>query len=84
MFFRITPVIINFSNKHELIEYLKCAAPGHILCLINSTYRLKLSDNIHDKYLTLNGEQSKRYKTNLDKLIASIKRTPAKIWSATK
>lgn len=68
-------------NKNELLEQIKKSNPGDVICVKGTTYSLTISDQIHDEYLTTNGGKFKRYKTNLDKLITSIKRTPMKIWS---
>lgn len=67
-------------SKEELINEVVRCNPGDILCLEGTTYSLTISDQIHAEYLTEYGNKSKRYKTNLDFLLAKIKRTPMKLW----
>ena len=72
---------VTVRNKDEMLYRIMVAMPGDIIHVKNTTYSLTISDEIHDKYLTMNCNPSKRYKTNLDFLYAKIKRTPLKIWS---
>ena len=67
-------------NKNELLAVVQLAMPGDIIRVKGTTFSLIVGDKIHDKYLTSNGSESKRYKTNLEKLFATIKRTPEKLW----